>query len=67
MNASHNKKPSKTKVFSFRFDDCLKQRFAEKCRKSGKSQSEALRILMEYSLSIGICALREQVAEERVE
>jgi hypothetical protein len=53
------KKPKKEKVFSMRFDRELKARFAEKCERSGRSQSEAMRILMEYYLSHGIPALRE--------
>lgn len=62
-NMSHKilppKKPKKEKVFSMRFDRELKARFAEKCERSGRSQSEAMRILMEYYLSYGIPALRE--------
>ncbi len=53
------KRPKKEKAFSMRFDRELKARFAEKCERSGRSQSEAMRILMEYYLSHGVPTLEE--------
>lgn len=40
-------KSKKEKVFSMRFDRELKARFAEKCERNGRSQSEVMRVLME--------------------
>ncbi|WP_313706653.1 ribbon-helix-helix protein, CopG family [Massilia sp.] len=59
LKISPSKKPKKEKSFSISFNRELKAKFAEKCKRSGRSQSEAMRILMEYYLAHGIPALAE--------
>jgi hypothetical protein len=45
------KRKAKGKVFSIRFDTQLQTKFAESCKKTGKSQSAVMRKLMENFIS----------------